>query len=57
MNHDLMILCDEFLTERLRDREMPHDFDDVTWVMHDFAIWLQERQTQDLIRMLTNRRA
>lgn len=40
MDHDLMKKCDEFLSARVLKRGMPHDFDDVTYVMHDFVQWL-----------------
>ena len=35
----LMRQCDAFLLWR-RDRgQYPIDFDDITWVMHDFILW------------------
>jgi len=46
LNPKLMEDCDEFLGERVRKRELPRDFDDVTWVMHDFVLWLKERESQ-----------
>lgn len=41
---ELMNKCDEFLSARVDERGMPHDFDDVTWVMHDFVRWLRASQ-------------
>jgi len=37
MDEPLMKACDAWLTARIAKRDMPHDFDDITWVMHDFV--------------------
>lgn len=44
MNKELMDLCDKFLRDRIEKRDMPHDFDDITWVMHDFFLWMKKHE-------------
>jgi hypothetical protein len=39
-DHELMEKCDQFLTEWIKKRDTPNDFDDITYVMRDFVKWL-----------------
>lgn len=37
MDEELMGRIDKWMRARVEERGMPHDFDDVTWAIHDFV--------------------
>ena len=43
INSPLMTACDEWLSQYVEDRgDLPMDFDDITWVIHDFYLQVKK---------------